>query len=78
MADIEFQEERGYVSARSDQPSFFTRIVLATGMVRTERGAQYVLLALTALIIFATFMFQASKSKDERTPSRAVHAAANP
>ncbi len=63
MADIQFDEEQQYSASRSEvaQKPFLLRLVLSTGLVRTRRGAEYVLigailacLVLTVLILIHT------------------------
>ena len=58
MADnIQFDEEQQYQrNQQVKQKPFFIRIVLATGIVSTDRQAEYVLLGVAALLIILAFM----------------------
>ena len=57
MADVQFEEESQYQRpAESEKKSFFIRLVLATGIVSTDRQAEYVLLGVAALALVLAFM----------------------
>lgn len=62
MADIQFEEEQMYTrpTTASPQQSALTRLVLKTGIVRSERAAQYVLLGVAALALIATALIAAN------------------
>ncbi|MBU6490934.1 hypothetical protein KGQ25_02140 [Patescibacteria group bacterium] len=60
MADIQFEEEQEF--SRPDvapQQSVFVRFVLSTGIVSTQKQAEYVLfvIAILAIIISVSFFF---------------------
>ncbi len=59
MAEISFDEEQQYQTANVGlQKSFFVRIVLNTGIVSTEKAAEYVLVALAGLLLLVSaFIF---------------------
>lgn len=59
MTEIQFQEEQQSQPAYGPQQPFMIRLVLRTGLVRSERGAQYVLLgiAVIAFILSGFFLF---------------------
>ncbi len=60
MANIQFEEEQGYQPMRpfqrSDKKSFFIRLVLATGIVSTDKAAEYVLLGTAVAVIIFAFL----------------------
>jgi hypothetical protein len=74
MADIQFREEgASYAQSRSEKPSFLTRLVMATGLVRTERQAQYVLLAIAVgatLLAFIVPLFLSDSEPASQTEVR--------
>ena len=50
MADLQFETEQEYAPQyASAEPSLFIRWVLAAGLVKTEKQAQYVLVGIIAL-----------------------------
>lgn len=51
MSDIQFDEEQQYQRPiyQAEQKSFLTRLVLSTGIVSTDKGAQYVLLGIAII-----------------------------
>jgi hypothetical protein len=58
--NIQFDEEQQYQRpAQANQKSLFVRLVLSTGVVSTDRGANYVLLAVAIIAIVLTFMISA-------------------
>ncbi|HVB19997.1 MAG TPA: hypothetical protein VNF51_01765 [Candidatus Paceibacterota bacterium] len=58
MADIQFNEEQQYQrSAQIGRKPLFVRLVLATGIVSTDKQAEYVLLGIAFLGFFITGMF---------------------
>lgn len=56
---VEFNEPASMVSARgASRPSFFIRFMIRTGLVKTERGAEMLLLILAGLLLaFSAFLF---------------------
>ncbi len=67
MADgIQFEEEQQYQQpAQTEQKPFFIRLVLSTGVVSTDRQAEYVLLGVAVLGILITLftLFSGGNSK---------------
>jgi len=60
--DIQFEEESQQPPMyQEEQKSFFVKLVLSTGIVSTDRGAEYVLLGIAAtatiLAIALPFLF---------------------
>ena len=56
MSDIQFEEEQMYARpdmTASSQQSALARLVLKTGIVRTERAAEHVLLIIAVLALIA-------------------------
>jgi hypothetical protein len=52
MADIQFDEEQQFQQGyQVEQTPFFIRLVLATGIVSTDKQAQYLLLGLAVVAI---------------------------
>ena len=67
MADLQFNEGQEY--ARPDlQPSLLTRLVVQTGLVQTERGAQYVLLIVAVLCLIAAMYVAFSSVSNSAAP----------
>lgn len=58
MADIQFEEEQQYQQQgqAGEQKSFFVRLVLATGIVSTDKQAQYVLLGIAVFFVVLAFV----------------------
>lgn len=57
MADIQFDEEQQYRQGyQTTQKPLFVRLVLATGIVSTDRQAEYVLLGVAAFMIILAFI----------------------
>ncbi len=67
MADIQFEEEQMYTRPNTalKQQSALARLVLKTGIVRSERAAQYVLLGVAALALIAAALI-ATNAFDRR------------
>jgi hypothetical protein len=68
MADIQFEEESQYRRpAQFEQKPLFIRLVLATGIISTDKQAKYLLLGIAGVgILFTLFMvfhFGGSASK---------------
>lgn len=54
MADIQFEEEQQYQQpSQVENKPFFIRLVLATGIVSTDRDAEYVLIGFVVVAILA-------------------------
>ncbi|OIO51420.1 hypothetical protein CO131_02090 [Candidatus Kaiserbacteria bacterium CG_4_9_14_3_um_filter_50_16] len=62
MTDIQFEEEPQYQhSALPDKKPFFIRLVLATGVISTDKAAEYVLLGFAVVCLcIALFIFMNS------------------
>lgn len=56
MTDIQFEEEQFQRPAESEKKSLFIRLVLATGIVSTDRQAEYVLLGVAVILIILAFL----------------------
>ena len=57
MADIQFDEEQQYRQpGQVEQKSLFIRLVLATGIVSTDKQAEYVLLGVAIVLIILAFL----------------------
>ncbi len=71
MSDVQFNEEQPVVVSRPEKHSILTKMALATGMVTTPRGAQFLLLIVGVLALgLAVFFFLASGSElPETNPS---------
>lgn len=70
MANLQFNEEQD-IYRRPDMPqySFLTRFVLGTGLVKTEQGAQYLLLGVAVVCILAALWLTLSSSTSAPPPS---------
>lgn len=56
MADVQFEEEQQYQqTGQVEQKSFLVRLVLSTGVVSSDRQAEYVLLGVAAIAIITAF-----------------------
>lgn len=52
MTDLQFNEEQEFTRLdTAPQPPFLIRLALKTGVVQTEKGAQYLLLAIAAALL---------------------------
>ena len=57
MADVQFEEEQQYQPAyETERKPFMVRLVLSTGIVSTDKQAEYVLLGIAALAIILAFI----------------------
>lgn len=67
MSDIQFDEEQGFSqSIKTIEPSLFMRLVYKTGLVHTERGAEYFLLGVAVVgILFTIFMLFSGGGKSK-------------
>lgn len=76
MADIQFEEEKQFRQfQQSEKKSFFIRLVLGTGVVSTDRQAEYVLLGFAALLIILAFLIPVllnSQSNPELPPGASI------
>ncbi len=81
MADIQFDEEQQYQHpAQAERKPLLARLVLATGIVSTDKQAQYVLLGIAIFFIILTFaipMF-ARVSSPALTPAEEMRALTAP
>jgi hypothetical protein len=58
MAHVQFDEESSYTSvSRTTKRSFLVRLVFKTGLVSTDRQAEYVLLAVAAFFGILAIVF---------------------
>ncbi|MFA5744993.1 MAG: hypothetical protein WC887_02160 [Candidatus Paceibacterota bacterium] len=56
MADIQFNKEQGFQRPMLEkQKSLFVRLIIATGIVSTERAADYILFGIAMLAIIFAF-----------------------
>lgn len=56
MADIQFDEEQQYQQTRQvEQKPFLVQLVLSTGIVSTDKQAEYMLLGFVAFAIIISF-----------------------
>lgn len=81
MANIQFDEEQQYQrSAQASQKSLLTRLVLATGVVSTDKGVQYVLLgvAVLAVVLALSVPFFIGGGAPEITPEQQQRALSAP
>lgn len=71
MANIQFEEEQQYQQQcqTGEQKPFFTRLVLATGIVSDDKHAQYVLLGVAVLILILAFMIPSFTGSGARAPT---------
>jgi hypothetical protein len=72
MTDIQFNEEQEFNRpAEVPQQSVFIRLALKTGLVKTEQGANYLLLGVAIVgILFTLFMmFSSGGSSKPPVPS---------
>lgn len=70
---VEFQEDKEFArpSATANEPSRFIRLVLSTGIVSTEKDAEYVLLGLAGAAVFIAiliFIYSLPNSKPAPAP----------
>lgn len=58
MAEIQFEEEQQFRQFQQpvEKKSFFVRLVLSTGLAKTDRQAEYVLLGVTVIFILLAFI----------------------
>lgn len=58
MTELQFQEDQEFSRpVIAPQQSLFIRLAYKTGLVQTERGAEYLLLSIAAIgILFTVFM----------------------
>lgn len=77
MADIQFDEEPQYRNPlQAEQKPFFIRLVLATGIVSTDRQAEYVLLGVAIFALVLAFLIPSFiGSSPPRVPQSAIDAA---
>ncbi|OGG41987.1 hypothetical protein A2837_02145 [Candidatus Kaiserbacteria bacterium RIFCSPHIGHO2_01_FULL_46_22] len=72
MSDMSFSEEPQYVSTEAPvKQLFLVRLVLATGLVKTDKGAQLVLLAtavISAILAIGIFTIGTSEKEHEYVP----------
>ncbi|GEM_PF-1528425 len=71
MADVQFEEEQQYQqNYQTEQKPFFIRLVFATGIVSTEKAAQYVLLGVAgAFLLIAVFVaFSGGENAPPKNP----------
>jgi len=80
MAEIRFNEEQEYQPVRPDQQfgkkSFFIRLVLTTGIVSTDKAAEYILLGTAVLVIILSifiFTFMSGGSASPPSPEEIIH-----
>lgn len=61
MTDFQFEEERQneYVTRSTENKSFLTRLVFATGLVSTEKQAEYILIGVAVIAIILSFVIPA-------------------
>ena len=72
MADLQFSEEQEFTRpAEVPQQSVFIRLALKTGLIQTERSAEYLLLGIAVVgIVFTLFMlFSGGGSTKPPVPS---------
>lgn len=70
MADVQFEEESQYQrSGLTEQKPFFIRLVFKTGLATTDRGAEYVLLAVAVFAIIVAFAFPLLMGGSSGTPT---------
>lgn len=71
MSDVQFTEESEFSRAQAlpEQPAL-VRLVIRTGLARTERDAEYVLFALIAVCVIAIF-FMLTGGKGDAPPQNA-------
>lgn len=71
MTDLQFNEEQEFTRlSMAPQPPFLIRLALKTGVVQTERGARYLLLAIAgALLLISLFiLFSGDGSAPSKNP----------
>ena len=71
MSDVQFNEEQEFSQRRTaPQQSFLMRLAFKTGLVQTEKGALYLLLAVagTLLLIALFIVFSGDGSVPSRNP----------
>lgn len=57
MADIQFEEEQQFQRyGQAEQKPFMIRLVLSTGIVSTDKQAEYVLLGIAVVAIILAFV----------------------
>ena len=82
MADIQFEEERFERQVPPVKKSFFTKLVLSTGIVSTDKDAQYVLVGFAVLMLALAFLipllFGSSPSRAPQGDAGALVPAPNP
>ncbi len=80
MAEVQFEEEPQYQNfPQPEKKPFFIRLVLATGIVSTDRQAEYVLLGVAALAIVLAFLIPSVfGSSQARVPQSIIDAAMKP
>jgi len=82
MADIQFEEEQFERQVPPVKKSFFTQFVLSTGIVSTEKDAQYVLAGFAVLMLALAFLipilFGSSPARAPQDAAGAVTPAPNP
>ena len=72
MADLQFSEEQEFSRpVETQQQSLFIRLVYKTGLVHTERDAEYLLLGVAVIgILFTLFMlFSGGSAPKPAVPS---------
>lgn len=79
MVDIQFDEEQEFSqSIRAPRQSTFVRFVLKTGLAKTEKAAEYVLLGVAAFafiaIVFIVFGHTNTPQQTGSTESAALKA----
>ena len=77
MTDIQFDEEQQYrqhgQAEKAEKKSLFIRLVLATGVVSTDRQAEYVLLGIAVVgIIVSLFLSFGGGSHTPQKPPAAM------
>lgn len=77
MSDIQFEEEQQFQRpAQSEQKPLFIRLVLATGVVSTDREAEYVLLGIAVFLVILAFIIPSVMGGSQpRVPQNAINAA---
>jgi len=69
MAEIQYEEgQQNQPIYQTEQKPLFVRLVLATGLVSSERAAEYVLLGIVGLGIIITFFFFTSSGDNLSVP----------
>lgn len=73
MADLQFNEEQQLQhSEQVAEKSFLTRLVFGTGLVSTDRQAEYVLLGIAAFLFILAFLIPSFIGGTQKQASQSV------